>query len=597
MLLLTGLFLIILLPWPPRYKFDLKVIKSFYGLYVLVFVPIIAVFFIDLGNFKFSGKRISYEIYNIENDKVTMLKWAGLEFFGITALGILAILIFLFFTYKKMIRFRYFSQTHFFWEKELIILPLFLAFAVFSIRGGWQYKPLQTSDAFLNDRLILGQLTLNPIFTISRTIYKGNRQIYHFLPDSEAVSRFHNRLASPQENWVDPDFPLLKKPANPPRSTPLPNVVIFVMESWSADYMGYSGIPFDLTPCFDSLSRNGVLFTNFFANGQRSVHGIATLLTGMPYIPNASIIFSPLEQNLYKGMGTVFKEQGYQTYFIHGGKYGTMGFASFTKLMGFDHYISMNDFAVNKRTYDGTWGIFDDIVFKHSHEIFKNLPQPFFSVIFSLTSHGPYVLPNSSFADYPDSIPDYDFYNMLKYSDWSLGQFFSLAKNDPYFSNTLFVVLADHARGKDRESMVDLFRIPCLFYKPGTLIPEKNARVGSQVDLLPTFHDLLNFPSLYAGSGISLFQPSPGLALCALANTFGLFTQQYLLISTFDKILGLYDYQLDPRHRNNLLDKNVSLASDLQKDFLAYTQVCNNALILNKVFRELPKTDQNNKKE
>lgn len=288
--------------------------------------------------------------------------------------------------------------------------------------------------------------------------------------DPQDLNRNHTPLTSPPENW---------------------NVVVVVEESFSASFCGVFGDQRNLTPQFDALSRKGLLFTNAYASGTRTVRGLEAITTSLPPIPSEAIIKRPGNENI-ANWGKIMHRQGYHTSFLYGG-YGTFD--------NMNYFFSHNGFAISDRRdipaprFSNIWGVSDGDLFHHALDYYDGLARtgtPFFSIIMSTSNHTPYT--------FPQGIPGIPAKGGgrkagVRYADYALGQFLDQASRHPWFSNTLFVVVADHcARVYGREQIpVATYHIPLLFYAPGLVRPGRVDLPIGQIDIAPTVLGLLGF--------------------------------------------------------------------------------------------------------
>jgi phosphoglycerol transferase MdoB-like AlkP superfamily enzyme len=256
--------------------------------------------------------------------------------------------------------------------------------------------------------------------------------------------------------------------------------------------------------------------------------------------------------------GLLFSELGYETLFIHGANAGSMGLDGLAKRLGFKRHISKADFELTKDKHDGVWGVYDEFTFQRANEEFRKMSaegKPFFSVIYSLTSHSPYTYPSGGFEEFDDSVPFSRFLNSLKYSDYAIDKFFDAAEREEYFNNTLFVITGDHAEGPStNDSVFESYRVPLLFYAPGTVEPGLSREYVSQVDIYPTVVELLRISSPFTSWGRSLLS-SRGDTREILLPRGDLFTfaaDGKMILSDLDSVKAMYDLSGDPKV--NLLD-------------------------------------------
>jgi len=496
--------------------------------------------------------------------------------------------------------------------KESFVFVFAVAIVFISIRGGFQSKPLRESYAFRNDVLQLGHLSLNPIFTVARVLFKGNEELQEFFPKEQAVAAVQELLDN-NEEFSDKDFPLMRKQKSKieNRKSKMKNVVIFIMESWGAKNIGAFGNPYKPTPNFDSLAKQGMFFTQFFAAGQRTIQGVQAITASLPTFFSEDIIGSTMEQNALRPLGSILREEGYQTLFIHSAFRGSMGLEAYSKLTGFERFIAQDDFDDAKTKSDGTWGVFDEYAFERANEEFRKMNEPFCGVIMSVSSHAPFELPSNEFAFYADTIPNYKYLNALRYSDYALGKYFSLARSEKYFDNTIFIIVADHVEGFGEKSMYERFHIPCLIYSPKHISPQRIDNVHSQTDILPTVLDLLNLNIVHSSFGKSPFtnydlritnydsnstkivnQKSSFVNSSAFlpnGNTFGWITDSFFLIANTERNIGLYQFRTDTLLKKNVLSEKEDETEAMRRSLFSYVQVGRNVLRENKLYKPIAK--------
>lgn len=592
-------------------RFDLSVIAAIMGPFFLLFhllppklrsgrigsfilfLPIpffwLSIFLlaVDIYYYGETGRRISYEIFMLFRDKRAIL--GIVLYYPISLFLWIGLCILFYWVWMKLYRIgaRWFLPSRGIIH-EAIYLLLFVAFSIIAARGGLQVKPLRPSYAFADDNLILGHLALNPIFTAAHTAYQGETWKPNYYPEQEALSVVRGLLHQSADAFPDQRFPMVHstrargKPGRLHRS----NVVIILMESWAAKYMGSLGAKESLLPNFDRLSKDGILFTNFYANGQRSIEGMACLCCALPTFRDTLLIGGSLEQNSLMCIGQIFKNAGYKTLFIHGARTGSFGFDAFSRRAGFERYLGMEDFKLGKDEFDPVWGVYDGVALNRVNEELRKTKEPFLALWFSLSAHSPYNLPSNWKRRYPASMQDGELMNTILYSDDSLGRFFEAARKEKYFANTIFVILADHTSGTAYSSLRERFHIPCLIYAPGRLAPRRIDTVGSQLDIMPTLVDLTGISALHHAFGQSLLNPSdyPGIAIIDNVNTRAWIHGRLILVSDQEKPLGLFDYVADPNEKHNLIEKRKAEVEKMTRELLSFIQVSKGLNIENRLF-------------
>lgn len=270
------------------------------------------------------------------------------------------------------------------------------------------------------------------------------------------------------------------------------NVIVVVMESMSAEYMGTFGNKQNLTPNLDRLGREGLLLSDAYATGTRTVRGLEAVTLSIPPTPGQSILRRPNNDNLFS-LGFIFKDRGYDTRFIYG------GYGYFDNMNGF---FAGNGFDTVDRTqmtkdevhFANVWGVSDEDLFakviKESDASYAK-KKPFMHVVMTTSNHRPYTYPDGK-IDIPSKVGRL---GGVKYADYSVGRLIEAAQKKPWFKDTVFVFVADHTAGAAGKVELDArkYHIPVIFYAPGFVKPQKYTDIASQIDTAPTLLGLLNF--------------------------------------------------------------------------------------------------------
>lgn len=139
-------------------------------------------------------------------------------------------------------------------------------FLIVGIRGGLQLKPIRINNAFFADKKVLGYLTLNTPYSVMRSYFQYTLPQYNFMPFRKAASTTQAMLIADNEVLVDSNYIFMRRKKFDEQITKK-NIVVFIMESWSAKFVGSITGEKTYTPFFDSLAKQGILFTKFLANG------------------------------------------------------------------------------------------------------------------------------------------------------------------------------------------------------------------------------------------------------------------------------------------------------------------------------------------
>jgi phosphoglycerol transferase MdoB-like AlkP superfamily enzyme len=294
------------------------------------------------------------------------------------------------------------------------------------------------------------------------------------------------------------------------------NVVFVIWESLSADFIGsLNGYP-GYTPFLDSLIAQSLVFTKAYANAERSNKGIPAILSSFPSLMNTAYVSSSYQDNCMTGISYYLKKLNYHCSFFHGGNRGTMNFYSYTKRIGFDAYYGREEFGDNTY-FDGNWGIYDENFLQFFAGKLNEFPQPFFSAVLPISSHHPFNIPDKYKARF-NTGNSTDIAEAMRYSDYSLGEFFRKVSRYPWFPNTLFIITADHPFKLNEHKLPEYnksenkFRVPIIFYCPGKIKAERNEKIAQQVDIMPSVLDYVGFNECFNAYGISLFSDTSNVS-------------------------------------------------------------------------------------
>lgn len=559
---------------------------AFIGYFALIFIVSMVVS--DLGYYAIIGRRMSFEFYGLGNDITAMISLliknetlpliAGLLF-----LGLLSWLWWK--MWNTLIR-RNEQPVPFKWYIRLFAAPIALIVFVLIARGGFQLKPLMVSDAFVDSRLALGHLALNAPFTILR---QSSQKILspHYWVDQKAAKKTLSSMLTTdeQQTFINPDYPFFRERKSvQSNNTPPLNIVLLILESWPAHSIGSLGGKVEgTTPFFDSLSKKGILFNRFVANGTRSIEGLASTILSIPAFGDFAFMMGNFEQNIMRPFPAELSKRGYDTIFIHGNNRGSFGSHQFARKVGYKTVLAKEDFDNYEKLTDGTWGIWDHLQLERLYAELNKVKGPFFSTWFSSSSHEPFVVPGKEHEFFKEDTEDYAWLNTLRYSDWSLKHFFKMAEQAPWFKNTLFIITADHTISGRADKTWDSSRIPLLLYTPsGKLSPQIDSRSASQIDIVPTIIDVLDLNIQHSSMGRSLLSEAGESFGIFSSSTLTWFQGQFAYQFSGPKLLGMYDTAIDKDFRTPI-PVQTKLHTRHIKNYKAFYQTARNTVILNRV--------------
>jgi phosphoglycerol transferase MdoB-like AlkP superfamily enzyme len=478
---------------------------------------------------------------------------------------------------------------------------LALTLMVFFSRGGFGHSPLRWGDAFFCEAPFANHLALNGMFTLGRSvwdkIYSKQAAWVKALPADEALGITRKMLTLPGDKPLSSEsYPLLRR-QQPAAGVPMagevrgqhaPNVVVILMESFSARLVGALGDGKGLTPDFDRLAGQGVLFERAFSSGTHTHQGVYASLTSFPNLPGYEYLMKMMEANQeFSGLPTILDRHGYQSLFLYNGLFSWDNKEGFFRQHGIDRFIGFGDYR-NPSFVDPVWGVSDHDVYNRANAEFSAMAKkgPFLGVILTLSNHAPFNLPEPLPFPRIETGDDMEGrYNGMRYADWALGEFFRQASREPYFKNTLFVITGDHGFATPpmiTPMQLSRFHVPLLFYAPGLFGSEGERRqtVASQVDIVPSILGLLKLEdphqcwgrNLFAlGSedeGFAVIKPSGGEDRVALIEG-----DRVLVKAPKGRpSLHRFDFGHPPDSSEDLYSEEKDLAQSMEKRLQAYVE-------------------------
>ena len=462
----------------------------------------------------------------------------------------------------------------------IITAPLF----IIGVRGGATrtMRPITLSNAgdFVQVA-IHTQAVLNTPFSIIRTIGKAKFTKQNFYPTEAALEQVFTPIKNlpdgttaqtlqangnaAQEGIRTKEGPALQDSHFVPALQleegatvgSKRNIVILIVESFAAENMSFLNpeLPESLTPFLDSLSREGLLCTNAFANGRKSIDAVPSILASMPSLIT-SFAVTPYATNDLNGLPDILKEMGYYCAFLHGAPNNSMGIRAVSHLCGVDNYYGKTEFGDDSK-FDGAWGIWDEYFLPFAANTIGTFKEPFCASIFTLSSHHPFKLPKEYEGVFPQG--ETDLQRVTPYTDMSLRKFFEQARKSDWYKNTIFVITPDHStltgHAPKYKTPIWSTSIPIIFYAPGFIKPGRYNAPVQQLDIMPTLLGLLNYNKPYFAFGRDLNRDSTlqPFVINYGTNQFQLIQGDTLLVRDNKSLVAAYYYKTDSLLLNNLL--------------------------------------------
>ncbi|WP_339888058.1 sulfatase-like hydrolase/transferase [uncultured Flavobacterium sp.] len=521
--------------------------------------------FVDFEYYKFTGRRSSFGMITATGMEHEI---GGLIFSFLTEFWFLPIIAFVlavaFWKVIPNIKLVFSEEkTNYLVVKQIGLFIFLLGFVFLLGRGGFQKKPLKVVDAVNYGSISHSALVLNTPFCILKTIGKKETlESPKYYEEAELNSIFNPVVLT-----------------NPTESATKQNVVVIILESF-----GRENIQRGQTPFLDSLITKSLFFENGFANGKLSIDAVPSTLSSIPSLMSSSLITSSYSINEIYGLPKILKDNGYNTAFFHGAFNGSQNFDQYCKVAGFDAYYGKNEYN-GPEAFDGKWGIFDEEFFQFYCNKMSSFKQPFFTSIFSISSHNPYKIPEKHKGKFPKGTTK--IHESIAYSDYALKQFFATAQKQDWFKNTIFVITADHTSSEPTEDKyktnVGKFRVPILFYNPGNPTFEGvNYKNIQQIDIMPSLIDLLQIKTNMVSFGKS-YQSDKDFVVYYLDNIYHYIQGDYYMAFDGKKALALYNFKKDELMKTNLISTEKEKTATMERFIKAYVQSFNERIIKNQL--------------
>ncbi len=526
---------------------------------------------IDIAYFDFTLKRSTADLFNLINtgNDVWILLPRFLVDFWYIIVFLIAIIVFLYKSFlwipKPTLPSFHFTLKNL----SLLFLTWIVVFGlVFTNLRGTRLRPVSLMSASLHANPNEVPLVLNTPFSILKTIGKPIPFIHNYFDKPEKYFNTNYIVSSNNVSFSGK------------------NVVIIILESFSKEHIGFfSPQNKGYTPFLDSLLGESLVIKHSFANGRKSLESLPSIFTSLPALMDVPYILSPFSSNKIISLPEILSNKGYYTSFYHGGTNGTMGFDVFSSMAGIKNYFGRWQYP-NSSDYDGNWGIWDEPYLQYVKRQFDKQPTPFFSVIYTLSSHHPYNVPDQ----YKNILPKskFEILQSIAYADLSLKKFFNEAQKSDWFYNTIFIITADHVYGAHSDyyyNKVGSYSIPIAFYIPS----EKNFKgilntTAQQTDIYPSILGLLGINDTIFAFGRSIWDTtSQHFAVNYLNGEYHLIMNHHVLCFDGNKTTGLFNYTTDSLLQSNIMADSINQRIKMENILKSIIQQYDQAIIFNRL--------------
>ena len=437
----------------------------------------------------------------------------------------------------------------------LVMIPLAIVGIRGSVTAGTRPITISNANQFVN-RPVEASVVLNTPFSMIRSIGKKP-----FVTPDYMTPEQMQAIYSPLHN-----HPVVDALSHKGK-----NVVILIVESMGKEYIGSLNTDLDeghykgYMPFIDSLVPQSLTFKYSYANGRISMDAMPSILSGLPMMVE-SFFLTPASLNDVDGISSMLGREGYSTAFFHGGHNISMGFSAYAHSIGYERYYGLDEYCQSPdyggmQDWDGKWAIWDEPFLQFTLDGIGQMRQPFLATVFTASSHHPYNVPEQ----YRDSLRDeggQPIHKCVRYTDLALRRFFERASHEPWYGNTIFVLVADHTNLSSHDvykTDLGLYSIPIIFYTPdGSLAPAlRDDIIVQQTDITPTLLHLLGYdkPYLAFGDDILAADPAGTWAFSYNAGIYQLIQGDLMLQFDGEKTTAVYRFKTDKLLKTNLVNQ------------------------------------------
>ena len=506
LLYVNSLYLLLML-FPLHLKERAGFHKGLKWLFVITNAVGIAMNLMDAVYFQYTGRRSTVSVFtefaNEGNITSILLTEFVNHWYLVLAFILLVFLLWRCYTRPRLEVYRFGYQ---YYISQLIALLVMIPLAIVGIRGSVTAgtRPITISNAneYVN-RPVETSVVLNTPFSMIRSIGKKAFVTPDYMPREQMEAIYS---------------PVHARPVVDSNSHPGKNVVILIVESMGKEYIGSLNRDLDgghykgYMPFIDSLLTRSLSFKYSYANGRISMDAMPSILSCLPMMVEPFFLTSA-SLNDVDGISSMLDREGYATAFFHGGHNISMGFSAYAHSIGYQHYYGLDEYCKSPKyggmdDWDGKWAIWDEPFLQFTLDNIEGMRQPFLATVFTASSHHPYNVPEQ----YRDSLRDeggQPIHKCVRYTDLALRRFFERASREPWYQNTIFVLVADHTNQASHDvykTDLGLYSIPIIFFTPdGSLSPKHDeATIAQQTDITPTLLHLLGYDKPYLAFGNDL---------------------------------------------------------------------------------------------
>ncbi len=534
--------------------------KGLKWLFVITNAVGLAMNLMDSVYFQYTGRRSTVSVFSEFSAEGNITSIILTEFVNhwylVLAFVVLVFILWRCYTKPWLEVYRFGSH---YYLSQLIALLVMIPLAIVGIRGsvtaGTRPMTISNANQFVN-RPVEASVVLNTPFSMIRSVGKKAFVTPDYMPTEQMEATY-----SPVHN-----HPVVDTYSHPGK-----NVVILIVESMGKEYIGSLNPDLDggrykgYMPFIDSLLTQSVTFKYSFANGRISMDAMPSILSGLPMMVEPFFL-TPASLNDVDGISSILGREGYSSAFFHGGHNISMGFSAYAHSIGYERYYGLDEYCKSPKyggmdDFDGKWAIWDEPFLQFTLDNIDTMKQPFLATVFTASSHHPYNVPDR----YRDSLKNeggQPIHKCVRYTDLALRRFFERASREPWYQNTIFVLVADHTNQSSHDvykTDLGLYSIPIIFFTPdGSLQPRLDeSAIAQQTDITPTLLHLLGYNKPYLAFGNDLLSGDMDntWAFSYNGGIYQLVKGDLMLQFDGEKTTAAYRFKSDPLLKENLVGR------------------------------------------
>lgn len=430
--------------------------------------------------------------------------------------------------------------------KSTIFFLLSLIGYIGGIRGGYGEFVLAPQYSDFSEHEFFNQAALNGIIALEKTIrLRESRNSADF--DMAHEMGYGKGIEGAFEDYLG--VPIAKTPKsqlvnlihrktsfNQHLESNKVNVIVFVMESFGSSWLDYHSEKFNLLGNLEKHFKEDYLFSNFISSENGTIGSLLTIGTNIPPRPGKRFLSESkfLQLPLESAAHIPYKKNGYETFFVYGGKLGWRDIGKYFKVQNYDHLVGENKIKEELQLTGkiGTeWGLYDEHFFNFVYGELEKSSTPKFFLSLSTSNHPPFEVPKGyeiKSLEIPDNLKNrvsrekdlfQKRFEAFQYANDKLGEFIQKIKTGPFAENTVIAVTGDHNfwgfMNYTSSEIFTKYKVPFYIYLPKKLRIKKynSEKLGSHEDVMTTLYNLSLSEVEYLSFGDDLFSLSESFAI------------------------------------------------------------------------------------